>query len=94
MRALSIQQEKQRIADIKTSLMKCYIAEAELACFLLEKADRVTLDTDNTFRLKWLADRVKHLIREVQASDERYHKNPSDDNVPLPGVTIFIWNCY
>jgi hypothetical protein len=67
-------------------MLKCYLAEVELATFLVDRADLVSLDTDNTFRLKWLVDRVTKLIREVQASDERYHNDSSDGEVPLPGV--------
>ncbi len=49
--------------------MKCFIAESELACFLLEKANSTDLPLDETFQLKHLVDRVKTLIHRIQESD-------------------------
>lgn len=77
-------QNRQELIDLKILLKKCCIAESELACFLLDKASATDLPIDDTFKLKWLTDRVKVLIRRIQASDERYHNDSSDENVPMP----------
>lgn len=80
-------QTHQEVTDLKILLLKCFIAESELACFLLEKANAIDLSVDDTFKLKHLADRVKALVHQVQASDDGYHRNDkeeSDDNLPVP----------
>jgi hypothetical protein len=78
------EQSHQELIDLKVLLKECFIAECDLASFLLDKAKATELPIDDTFRLKHLVDRVKDRIRQIQASDEKYHNNPSDDNVPLP----------
>ena len=74
------------MVDLRILLSKCFIAEADLGCFLLEKAKLMELNTDDTFKLKHLTNRVSELLSRLQASDERYHSDLSDDNVPLPYV--------
>ena len=34
--------------------------------------------------VKWMSDRIYALIAKIKAFDEKYHNNPSEDNVPLP----------
>ena len=87
-------QERQKTIDLKASLLKCYLAEMELATFLVEKADLASLDTDATFKLKWLVDRVTKLIREVQASDDNLQGKASDIDYTAPWLRlcqVLVW---
>jgi soluble P-type ATPase len=91
---MSPAQEVQELTDLKVMLLKCCIAESDLACFLLDKANSVDLPLDDTFKLKHLADRVKSLITQLQASDDSYHPKDSDDKLPVPVRRVFIVVCY
>jgi hypothetical protein len=84
------EQTHQEVTDIKVLLMKCFIAQSDLACFLLDKANSTDLTLDDTFKLKHLAERVKTLMHQIRASDEKYHQDDPDDKEPLPLVTKFI----
>lgn len=66
------EQSHQELIDLKVLLKKCFIAEAELAGFLLEKTRTKTigLSIDEVFVMKRLTDKVESLIRQIQASDE------------------------
>jgi hypothetical protein len=77
-------QSRQQEIDLKLLLKKCFIAECNLADFLLDKATNIGLSIEDILKMKDLTNRVYCLIREINASDEKYHDNPSDDNVPLP----------
>jgi hypothetical protein len=65
------EQSHQEVTDIKVLLMKCFIAESDLACFLLEKANSTDLPLDETFKLKHLVEQVKALIHQIQASNDK-----------------------
>ena len=80
-------QNHQEVTDLKVLLMKCFVAESDLACFLMEKANSTDLSLDDTFKLKHLADRVKRLIRQVQASDE---KHDQDDKRPPDKLPVYL----
>jgi hypothetical protein len=75
-------QSHQELTDIKILLMKCFIAESDLACFLLEKASSTELTLDETFRLKQLTNRVEAIIHEIKASDA----SPPPDKLP-----VYLW---
>jgi hypothetical protein len=64
-------QRHQELIDLKVLLKECFIAECELASFLLDKAKAAEFSIDDSFRLKELSDRVLILIREIQQSDEQ-----------------------
>ena len=86
MRSMTGAQNRQEITDFQVLLMKCYVAESELAAFLFEKATLTELPTDDTFKLKHLHDKVRHLIRQIQASDEDSQKfDPTATSQPCLG---------
>ena len=82
-------QNHQEVTDLKVLLLKCFVAESDLACFLLDKANSTDLSVDDTFKLKHLADRVKTLIRQVQAFDD-CHPKDSDDKRPPDKLPVYI----
>jgi hypothetical protein len=52
------------------------------------------LPVDETFKTKWLSDRVYILLNKIKESDERYHHDSSDGEVPelLNGFcNICVW---
>jgi hypothetical protein len=72
-------QNHQEVTEIKVLLMKCFIAESDLACFLLDKASSTELNVDDTFKLKHLTERVKTLVHKIKASEK---DRESDDERP------------
>jgi hypothetical protein len=82
-------QNHQEVTDLKVLLLKCFVAESDLACFLLDKANSTDLSVDDTFKLKHLADRVKTLVRQVQAFDD-YHPKDSDDKRPPDKLPVYL----
>lgn len=78
--------ELEQLRQTKVALFECYIVEAQFATFLMEGLEKYGsgLPVDETFKLKWFSDRIYALIQKVKASDERYHHDLSDDNVPVP----------
>ena len=83
---MTLEQSHREITEIKVLLMKCFIAESELACFLLEKAKSADLPLDDTFKLKHLAERVKVLMRQIRASDESEN---SDNKRPPDKLPVY-----
>jgi hypothetical protein len=89
------EQSRQELINLKILLQKCFIAEAELASFLLQKTRTCSavLSADELFNMKHLTDKVERLIDRIEASDEKYHKDASDDNVPLPFMYTPMYTC-
>jgi len=71
------EQSQREVIDLKILAMKCFIAETKLATFLLDKADSTVLPLDDTFKLKHMVERVRTLIRQLEASEE-VDKRPPD----------------
>jgi hypothetical protein len=78
-------QDHQKVTDIKVLLMKCFIAESDLACFLLDKASSTQLNLDDTFKLKQKAELVKTLIHKIKASEEngKFDGKRPPDKLPV-----------
>jgi len=78
----------QELTNFRILLSECFIAESDLACFMLDKASTMELDTDATFKLKWLSDRVHELLAKVRASDDNLQRKRSDEDFtgPQPGL--------
>jgi len=89
-------QERQLLVQKKVGLIECYVAETDFVTFLADTLEghSESLSIDEILRAKDFVDRIHSMLNNIEVSDEKYHQNPSDDNVPLPCVTIFISDCY
>ena len=80
--------EYEQVIANKQLLLKCFIAEERLAKFLLERANLQSdgFSVEELATTKRLVRTIYSILQQIQPSDEGYHKDSSDDNVPLPYV--------
>lgn len=76
----------EQLRQIKVSLFKCYLVEGKFALFLMSCLEKhgSDLSVDELFKLKDYSNKIQAMLAEIEASDERYHNDSSDEEVPKP----------
>jgi hypothetical protein len=76
----------QSVVQLKVLIAECLDAETELAKFLVKCAHKYghVLSLDETFKGEELLNRTIKLVEKIQASDDSYHPNSSDGELPEP----------
>jgi hypothetical protein len=72
-RCTALLEEKQQITNIKTLLMKCYIAEGSMAIFLMKATEKAAsgLPPDDLLRLKDMSDRIGTMLTEIKTEQDK-----------------------
>jgi hypothetical protein len=78
--------QKTSLIQAKVLVAECLDAQRDLAKFLAMCADRYkpVLTLDETLEGRKLLDRVSNLLSRIQASDDSYHRDSSDEDLTEP----------
>jgi hypothetical protein len=67
-----VQPEQQRMVETRTLLMRCFVAEANFATFLMECMEKhaTSLSLDETLKVKQLPSKITDLLKKIQVEQD------------------------